>query len=156
MWVNPIRWKVMDPDINNFQTVFYQDHADTLLLFSAPGNLPENQSTPAVIFIPVNNKVSEKLHGTAQCNSTPPQVIWRITTTASADALTRLERLFQQMLTVKPAASFHWKSGKLLSNHNFFFFIFFISKDRMSCVTFSQKCIKPLQKKTHVISALGC
>lgn len=36
----------MDPDINNFQTVFYQDHADTLLLFSTPGNLLENQSNP--------------------------------------------------------------------------------------------------------------
>lgn len=32
MWVNPVTQKVMDPHINNLQTAFYQDYADTLLL----------------------------------------------------------------------------------------------------------------------------
>lgn len=57
MCVNPVTPKVMDPDINNFQTASYRDYPDTLLLSFQPLETWKvtsvNQSTPAVMVIPV-------------------------------------------------------------------------------------------------------
>lgn len=109
MCVNPVTWKVKDPDINNFQTTSYQDYPDTLLLSFQPLETWKfssvNQSTPAVMFIPVNIIVKWLM-------APPLGHMWNNTVPEHVASFSNAN--------LKCATSFCWKSGKLIGNPNGF------------------------------------